>query len=305
MIPLITIEGATASGKTAFAIALAQLLQTGIISADSRQVYRYLDIGTAKPSREELSAISHHLIGIIDPDQNYSAGRFVKDATPIINELHNQSKIPIVCGGTGLYIRALLHGLFELDIDTCRIKQDLIRRLEHEPLEMLYSELLTIDPVFAAQISPNDRQRIIRGLEVWGATGVPLSLHWRRQQEKETYRCFRILIEPGRKQLYDRINARVTQMVKQGLVDEMRTLIDRGFDTRSPGLNTLGYKELMPFFRDSVPLETCLDLIRQHTRNYAKRQLTWYRKANFHLTLTSPEFTLSDVTAALRSFFNV
>jgi len=132
MIPLITIEGATASGKTALAIALAQALQTEIISADSRQVYRYMNIGTAKPSPEELQAVPHHLIDLIEPHESYSAGRFVRDASAVINDLHQRSKIAIVCGGTGLYIRALLGGLFELSTDTRRIKQELIQRLENE-----------------------------------------------------------------------------------------------------------------------------------------------------------------------------
>lgn len=305
MIPLITIEGATASGKSALAIALAQALQTEIISADSRQVYRFLDIGTAKPSASELQSVPHHLISIIDPDRNYSAGHFANDAASLVNDLHRCSRIPIVCGGTGLYVRSLLGGLFELNTDTRLIKVDLIRRADNEGIEMLYRELQVIDPLFAARISPQDRQRIIRGLEVWIATGIPLSDHWRRQENKQPYYAFRILLAPDREILYRRINIRVTEMIDRGILDEVHDLLAKGYDAASPGLNTLGYKELLPYYGGVEPLENCLDLIRQHTRNFAKRQLTWYRKCNFHLTLTSPDLNISDVTTALCGYFQI
>ncbi len=305
MIPLITIEGATASGKTALAIALAQALQTEIISADSRQVYRFLDIGTAKPSVSELQTVPHHLISIIDPDRSYSAGHFANDAALLVNDLHRRSRIPIICGGTGLYVRSLLSGLFESNTDTCRIKEDLIHRAENEGVEKLYRELQAIDPLFAARISSQDRQRIIRGLEVWLATGISLSDHWRRQKKKQPYHAFRILLAPDREILYRRINIRVTEMVDRGLLDEMRDLLAKGYNAAFPGLNTLGYKELLLYYGGIESLQNCLDLIRQHTRNYAKRQLTWYRKCNFHLTLTSPDLNISDVNAAVCGYFQV
>ena len=166
MIPVITIEGATASGKSALAIVLAEALNTEIISADSRQVYRYLDIGTAKLTKEEQKRVKHHLIDIINPDETYNAGAFVKDASIIIEKLHSEGKIPVICGGTGLYIKALLKGLFSLPPLPQEIRQNLKQHLKEEGLAALYAELKILDPLFAEKISENDTQRILRGLEV-------------------------------------------------------------------------------------------------------------------------------------------
>jgi len=198
-----------------------------------------------------------------------------------------------------------LDGLFELNADTRRIKRELIQRLENESLETLYQELTVCDPRFAARISPQDLQRIIRGLEVWFATGIPLSQHWQEQADKQSYHAFRILLAPERSLLYDRIDHRVLLMVRHGLVEEIHQILKRGYDSSTPGLNTLGYKELLSYSHHETTLEVCLDLIRQHTRNYAKRQCTWYRKHKFHLTLTSPDLNISDVTTAIRSFFHM
>ena len=291
MIPVITIEGATASGKSALAIVLAEALNTEIISADSRQVYCYLDIGTAKVTKEEQKRVKHHLIDIINPDETYNAGAFVKDASLIIEKLHSEGKIPIICGGTGLYIKALLKGLFSLPPLPQEIRQNLKQRLKEEGLAALYAELKSLDPRFAEKISENDTQRILRGLEVAIGTGIPLSEHWQKQKSSCKYNAFRILIDIPRPELYQRINQRIEKMLAQGLLAEIENLFALGYDENSPGLNCLGYKEFLPYFKKEAGLEECILLAAQHQRNYAKRQVTWYRKGNFDLVISPSEIT--------------
>ena len=249
MIPVITIEGATASGKSALAIALAEALNTEIISADSRQVYRFMDIGTAKVTKEEQKRIKHHLIDIINPSENYNAGAFLKDASIIIEKLHSEGKIPVICGGTGLYVKALLKGLFTLPPLPEKIRHSLKQRLKNEGIAVLYAELLKLDPLFANKISENDTQRILRGLEVVMGTGIPLSDHWQKQKLSCKYNAFRILIDIPRPELYKRINLRMEKMLDQGLLDEIENLFALGYTENSPGLNCLGYKEFLPYLQ--------------------------------------------------------
>ena len=291
MIPVITIEGATASGKSALAIVLAEALNTEIISADSRQVYCYLDIGTAKVTKEEQKRVKHHLIDIINPDETYNAGAFVKDASIIIEKLHSEGKIPVICGGTGLYIKALLKGLFSLPPLPQEIRQNLKQHLKEEGLAALYAELKSLDPLFAEKISENDTQRILRGLEVAIGTGIPLSEHWQKQKSSCKYNAFRILIDIPRPELYQRINQRIEKMLAQGLLAEIENLFALGYDENSPGLNCLGYKEFLPYFKKEAGLEECILLAAQHQRNYAKRQVTWYRKGNFDLVISPSGIT--------------
>ncbi len=302
MIPLITIEGATASGKSALALVLAEELNSQIISADSRQVYKFLDIGTAKPSPEELDRVPHHLISIITPDQNYNAGRFIADAETVISSQQAMGVIPVICGGTGLYIASLLKGLFSLPSIDIQIRQQLVERMESEGLPVLYRELETVDPQFAGRISSNDKQRILRGLEVFHATGIPLSEHWQKQQNLQRYRCFRILLDLPRPLLYARINQRIVRMLEKGLLHEIEAVLNRGYSPDCPGLNSLGYKEFIPHLCLGADLSLCLDRAAQHSRNYAKRQCTWYRKYKFDLTLSDPDFILSNITGKVNAW---
>ena len=291
MIPVITIEGATASGKSALAIALAEALNTEIISADSRQVYRFMDIGTAKVTKEEQKRIKHHLIDIINPSENYNAGAFLKDASIIIEKLHSEGKIPVICGGTGLYVKALLKGLFTLPPLPEKIRHSLKQRLKNEGIAVLYAELLKLDPLFANKISENDTQRILRGLEVVMGTGIPLSDHWQKQKLSCKYNAFRILIDIPRPELYKRINLRMEKMLDQGLLDEIENLFALGYTENSPGLNCLGYKEFLPYFKKEAGIEECILSATQHQRNYAKRQVTWYRKCTFDLVISPSGIT--------------
>ncbi len=293
MIPLVVIEGPTAVGKSALALDLALALQSEIISADSRQVYKYLDIGTAKPSTEEQSMIQHHLIDIIEPSQAYNAGSFAKDALACAQAIYNKGKIPIVCGGTGLYVRAMLAGLFPAIEISPQIRIDINARMETEPLSDIYNELVQCDPVFASQISCNDKQRIQRGLEVYISTGKPISQHWQEQESVSPYKAFKILVTDERSNLYNKINNRVQHMLDNGLLQEIEFLLQQGYTPDDPGMKTMGYKEFLPFLLGVSSLEECQSNVSQHTRNYAKRQFTWYKKCDFDLTLSSNEVSLS------------
>lgn len=303
MIPLITIEGATASGKSALALQLAHELGAQIISADSRQIYRHMDIGTAKPTAEDRAQVTHHLIDIIDPDQSYNAGFFCKDAEAIIQDLHEKGIPSIVCGGTGLYVGSLLRGLFELPPIDSSIREKLKERMEEHGQDSLYRDLQKIDPGFAHSISSHDKQRILRGMEVFLGTGKTISAHWQEQQSPSRYDTFRILIDPPRELLYDRINKRMRQMVDSGLLEEIKKLLSMGFSGSSPGLNSLGYKEFLPYLQSGLELDVCLDNAAQHSRNYAKRQATWYRKHKFDLTITDDSISISTIKRSIAGRF--
>jgi tRNA dimethylallyltransferase len=304
MISLITVEGPTASGKTALAIALARELGLQIISADSRQVYKYMDIGTAKPSAPELNAVPHHLIGFLEPSECYNAGSFVKDSDAIIHQLLAEGIIPVVCGGTGMYVRALLDGLCILPQIDASIRARLLERLEVDGLATLYRELYSVDQEFAAKISSNDTQRILRGLEVYLGTGRSLSIHWKEQCKSPRYKGIRILIDPPREILYKRIDTRVEKMFSKGLEEEVKALADRGYVWTDPGMNTLGYREFRDYFSGTVNRDTLMKNIAQHTRNYAKRQCTWYRKCTFDLTFATRELNISMMLATIKASLN-
>lgn len=304
MIPLVSVEGPTASGKTGLAIRLAEALGAEIISADSRQIYTQMDIGTAKPTPQELAAVPHHLIGIIDPGESYNVGRFRSDALEALSGLRRRGRLPLVCGGTGLYVRGLLEGLFPLPQIPSEIRESLKARLAAEGLETLYQELKQVDPDFAAMLSPNDTQRVLRGLEVHLASGRPISEHWREQRRDPQFRAFRVLLDPPREVLYARINRRMEQMLERGLLQEIQTLLDSGYTAASPGLSSLGYREFLPHLAGSASLEECAALAAQHTRNYAKRQCTWYRNCKFDLTIAGEDVIISDVAGRISAWLD-
>ena len=297
---IIIVEGPTGSGKSALAIELAHKLNGEIVNCDSRQIYRHLDIGTAKPTKEELSLMPHHLIDIINPDQSYNAGLFVRDASSAITEIKARGKTPIICGGTGLYVRSLLEGLFSHPPIPPEVRAMLKARHKEEGIDALYAELKTIDPVFAAKISNKDSQRILRGLEIHHASGKSISQHWQEQNKTARYDAFRILINPPRETLYQRINERLSKMIEEGLIREISEVLERGYSWDAPGLSSLGYKEFRPYFESQDSLENCAQIAAQHHRNYAKRQCTWNRKIRFDLTLDSISFRLSDITGVIK-----
>jgi tRNA dimethylallyltransferase len=298
---IITIEGPTGAGKTAISLAIAQALDTQIINCDSRQIYKFMDIGTAKPDPKQQRQVKHHLIDIITPKESFNAGLWVKEASELIQSFDKDGLIPVICGGTGLWIRSLIEGLFSHPPIDPSIRSALKGEISQKGLDALYSELSEIDPAFAARISPNDSQRIIRGLEIYRATQKSLSEHWAEQSHTPRFDAFRILICPDRKNLYEKINHRLDEMLQMGLLDEIKSLIDAGYSWDDPGLNSLGYKEFRAYFESHGSLDDAIDLVKQHHRNYAKRQITWYRKQRFDLTLDPYSFNLSDVLTVVNA----
>lgn len=303
MIPVVVIQGPTAIGKSSLAMQLAKAFQTEIISADSRQVYKFLDIGTAKPSREERENIVHHLVDIITPDEKYSAGEFCKIASQLIEKLHRQNKLPLVCGGTMFYLKALQDGIFQAPTIPDHIRNKLREVAEIKGSEYLHEKLKKIDPDSAARANSKDANRIIRALEVFEYTGKTITQLWKENPPpKNNFRFFNILLQEDRKKLYHRINQRVDEMVKSGLMDEFQNLIKMGYNEKSPGLNTLGYKELFACLHNEKQFFECVEEIKQHTRNYAKRQLTWYRRTLFDLTLPVSDITFYPIVERIKKF---
>lgn len=281
--PVVTaILGPTAVGKTACAIAVARRLGAEIVSCDSRQIYRHMDIGTAKPEMHERQAVPHHLIDIVDPGESYSAARYAQDARDAIYGLHRSGKRAVLCGGTGFYFHALVHGIdIQVPADPA-IRSELKRQLQDHGVRYLYTRLQQVDPVRAAQLHPNDAQRIQRALEIVQHTGVPVSrlqTGWLRPTDPTAsgLHVAVFVLTMDRDVLYARIDARVEAMVRRGLWEEFAALLRRGYDASCPGLKTVGYKELFDVYRAHTDMETAQQRIARHTRNYAKRQLTWFR----------------------------
>lgn len=272
------IVGPTGVGKTKISIDIACTLNGEIISADSRQFYREMDVGTDKPAPDSLKRIKHHFIDILNPDDYYTAGKFGKDARKTIEEVLSRKKLPIIVGGSGLYIRAILEGFFdeiEKDIDT---KKMLRKRVNEQGTTELYNELKLADPEFASNISENDTQRIIRGLEVFIVTGKPLTQHWKKAKSHPCFTPIIIGLQRERSELYEMINSRVDTMIEKGLVEEVKALKEKGYSTNLNSLKTFGYKEVDRYLNNEASYEDMVEEIKKSTRNFAKRQLTWFRK---------------------------
>lgn len=273
---LFIVTGPTAVGKTAVAVELARQLGTEIISADSMQVYRHLSIGTAKPTSEELHGIPYHLIDHVNPDEQYNAARFVQDVEPLIARLQSENKIPIVSGGTAMYLRCLLHGMFEENSKDDKVRQDLEKRLAREGLPSLFAELSRVDPD-ATHIRPGDRQRILRALEVYQVTGHPITRFQTQFEQKPRYECATIILMRPRADLYAMINQRVDAMIQNGLLEEVRNYLASGYSMKNPAVSALGYADMIRHLHGEISLPAAVESMKQKTRNYAKRQETWFR----------------------------
>jgi tRNA dimethylallyltransferase len=274
---VLVLTGATAVGKTALAIKAAYKLGFDIISADSRQIYRFLDIGTAKPSAEEQRHVRHYLIDIIEPGGQYSAAAFARDARTIMDRLDDERRGYLVAGGSGLYIKALVEGLSDIP----PVDPKIIRRLSQEAsergLDSLYRRLFQNDPKTASKLKPADRARIIRALGVLEATGNPISLWQERPRRKDGRKYKIVVLDRERSELYRRIEKRVDKMVSDGLIDEVRWLIRQGWRQALEQSKAVGYREAMAHLDGLIDCETMKDVIKQNTRRFAKRQLTWFR----------------------------
>ena len=272
---VIMIVGPTCVGKTGVAVLLAQALGTEIISADSMQIYRGMDIGTEKPTADQLAAVPHHMIDIADPllqAEEYSAGKYLDTVRPIIVALHGKGKIPVMAGGTGLYVRALTKGIFEGPAADWELRSTL---LEQTP-EELHARLKEHDPVAAAKLAPGDVRRVVRALEVFLTTGEAVSTLRAESTNPLPYEFIKIGLYRDREELYPMIEQRVDEMMQRGLLDEVRGLMDKGMSRTA--LQAIGYKELAGHLNGEYSLDEAVGLIKRNTRRYAKRQYTWFRR---------------------------
>lgn len=270
---VIAIVGATASGKTAYAVELAQKIDGEIISADSRYVYKGLDIGTAKPGIDERKGIPHYMIDIVEPDFNYSAGLYAKQAKECIKDILSRGKTPIVAGGTGLYIRVLLENY---DLPNIEPDYNLRDELAKLSFDELYDILYKLDKESAESVERNDKKKLIRYIEVVKLTGLPLSKA-RGKKDEDEFDIEWIGLNFPREELYERINKRVDLMIEEGLIEETKNLLNKY--GRIPNIvDTIGYREIIYYLDGETSLERAKELLKQNTRNYAKRQLTWFRK---------------------------
>ena len=274
---VIVIAGPTAVGKTAIAVELAKRCGGEIISADSMQVYRHLSIGTAKPAASELKGVAYHLIDCVDPDHQFNLGDYVAAASPLVEVLLSAQRFPIVCGGTGLYIKGLLHGIFEGDTRNMNVRETLKARASQEGLQVLYQELEKIDPEAASRIMENDAIRIIRALEVWHVTGKPISTLQQQHTQPPRWPTQYFILTMSSDKLNERIAERVHAMVEQGLVEEIENYLRKNFSLENPALRALGYRELIEFIVGKRSFESALEAMIQRSRQYAKRQRTWFR----------------------------
>lgn len=286
---LLCVVGATASGKTSLAISLANQFHTDIISADSRQFYKELSIGTAKPTPEELSQAPHHFVGNKSIHETYSAGDFEKDALLKLDELFLKKDIVIMVGGSGMYIDAVCKGFDPLPKATEALRQSIIERYHAEGISYLQQKIKVLDPVLYASVDIQNPQRLMRALEVIETTGKPFSEFHKQEDKPRDFRIVTIGIDLPREELYQRINKRVDQMIEQGLEAEVRRFIDF---KNSYALRTVGYSEFFDYFEDKQSLTTTIELIKQHTRNFAKRQLTWFRR-NSEIIWVNPKNELT------------
>lgn len=276
---IIIICGPTGVGKTSIAIQAAQNFNGEIIGADSMQIYRYMNIGTAKPGSEEMNLIRHHLIDCIDPKDEFDAGRYVKAADKAIQDITSRGKIPIITGGTGLYIKALLNGLFRSESICTETLSRLTRELEVKGSHALYEKLSECDPKAAGRIHPNDSFRIIRALEVFQTTGNRISDHQLGHNfNDQRYTGLKIGLYMDRDKLYDRINQRVDVMMNKGLLNEVLFLVEKGYSFNLKPMQSIGYKHMAMFIQNETSLTEAVRLLKRDTRRYAKRQFTWFNK---------------------------
>lgn len=275
---IVILTGSTAVGKSQISLAIAQELNFEIINADSMQVYRYLDIGTAKPSLNDRKLIRHHMIDIVNPDEQYDAGKYVEEADRVIVNLLKGKKLPLIVGGTGLYIKALIFGLSQSPPKDLRIRNDLKSKLKSSGIESLYYELRQTDPLSAKKIKPADTQRILRALEVFLITGKPISFFQKEHEFRQPrYKYLYFCLRREREELNKRIDARVDKMIKFGFEEEVRNLLQKSYSKDLNSLKSLGYKEMIEYINGKYKLPEAINLIKQNTKRYAKRQLTWFK----------------------------
>ncbi len=304
---LVILTGPTAVGKTSLSINLAKAINGEIISADSMQIYKGMDIGTAKIMPEEMDGVTHHLIDVIDPTEDFHVVRFKEMVEAAIEEIYAKGKVPIICGGTGFYIQAIL---YDIDFTENEIDKSYRESLEKYAAEFgqeaLHDKLKAIDPESAESIPAANVKRVIRAIEYYEQTGEKFSVHNATQKEKNSpYNFAYFVLNDDRQLLYNRIDARVDKMIDEGLVDEVKSLVAKGVKKGMTAMDGIGYKELLDYLDGNGSLEDAVELIKKKSRNYAKRQLTWFRREKEVIWLdktvyTSEDMLLNEILSTLR-----
>ena len=300
---LICIAGPTASGKTALSIALAKELGAEIVSCDSMQVYKRMDIGTAKPAVEEREGIPHHMLDVAEPDEDFSVSRYCEQASPIVDDILARGKTAIVVGGTGLYMDSLIKGNAFAPFPSTGMRE----KLEAQPIETVYAQLQSIDPEAAARLHLSDKKRIIRAMEVYLETGETITEHNRRTQliPPKYSPIWLALEDENRQDLYDRIDRRVEIMLQQGLIDEIKSLLDSGIPAKCTAMQAIGYKEFVAALEGRISVAEAAVQVQLSSRHYAKRQLTWFRRnPNIHWLRRSESVGTEEILRMARQILN-
>lgn len=280
MKPVIVIVGPTASGKTSLSIEIAKQINGSIVSADSMQIYRYMNIGTAKPGKAEMAGIEHYMIDVADPGENFSVAKYREMALDSINKIISENKNPVIVGGTGLYINSLLYNIsFSETICDDELRDALMTEASEKGNRYLHEKLKAIDPQAAARIHENDIKRVIRAIEVYTHTNMSITEHEKMSKlEPPPYKYIPYGLNWERKKLYERIDRRVDMMIESGLIDEVKELVELGYTRKSTAMQAIGYKEVLSYLEGNSSLEETIYIIKRDTRRYAKRQMTWFRK---------------------------
>ena len=305
MIPLLVLAGPTASGKTGLAVELVKSLRAEVVSADSRQIYRGLDVGTAKPSARLRAETAYHLIDFLDPRLSYNAGCFARDAAAVISKLAETGKTALICGGTGFYIEALLNPLFvEPPVESHRqeeIRRELKQIADEDGSAALHARLAEIDPQSAKRLHPNDFQRVSRALELYYLSGRTMTELLAAPKQEDVYRPFQVILDPPREVLDENIAVRSEHMLAGGWIEEVESLLAGGLPEDAPGLQSLGYGEVVAHLRGELTRDETLEAVKRKTRLYAKRQRTWFKRRACRLRLTKVPFSVEKILSRWES----
>ncbi|MBQ2892916.1 MAG: tRNA (adenosine(37)-N6)-dimethylallyltransferase MiaA [Oscillospiraceae bacterium] len=304
---IICIAGPTASGKTALAVELAKELGGEVVSCDSMQVYRRMDIGTAKPTQDEMQGIPHHMLDVAEPNEDFSVSRYCEMAAPIVDDILARGKTAIIAGGTGLYMDSLIRGNAFAPFPSTGMREKLEAQADAEGMEAMLSLLNSIDPEAAARLHLKDRKRIIRALEVYYETGETITEHNRKTQAiAPRYAPLWLGLDfEDRADLYSRIDRRVDMMLEEGLIKEIKTLLASGIPAKCTAMQAIGYKEFVDALDGKISVSEAADLVRQSSRRYAKRQLTWFRRnSNIHWLIRRPDDDFGKILECARQVIN-
>lgn len=297
---IICIAGPTASGKTALAVALAKAVNGEVVSCDSMQIYKRMDIGTAKPTAEEMEGIPHHMLSVAEPEEDFSVSRYCNMASPIVEDILARGKTAIIAGGTGLYMDSLIRGNTFAPYPSTGRRQELEEIAAEQGIEAVLSQLQKVDPESAARLHPSDQKRIIRAMEVFLETGMTITEHNRRTQQipPKYSPVWFALEDENRQDLYDRIDSRVLKMLEDGLIGEIESLLASGVPEKATSMQAIGYKEFVDALQGRCSMEEATALVQQASRHYAKRQLTWFRRnPTIHWLRRSPGETTGEILA--------